>query len=428
MLSSSFGVVVPQPDSAAEQDRDGRSDGELLSRFLSHRDSGALAALVRRHAPMVWGVCRRVLRNSHDAEDAFQAAFLVLVRKAATVVPRQMVANWLYGVAHQTAVRLRAAAVKRGAREMQMREMPEPLAVGASADELLALLDQELSRLPERFRTMVVLCDLEGKTRKEVARQLGHPEGTVASRLARARELLAKRLARRGMAISGVMLAAVLSHTVASAVVPATLVTSTIQFATGQAASVISSQVAALAEGVVKAMMMSKLKTVVALVLLLSITTIGVVGIVLNGAAAQTENPPVKADNPPVVEKRHLKELKRLEGDWIVQRIEAGGKKHQLGEGEQMVLTIQGTKWTMPANREQGEVVALDPTCNPKLIDLKSTPRGREAFMREGIYKVDGDTFTIVLYQGKDKKRPTNFDTPTEEGTVLFALTRAKKQ
>jgi len=110
-------VVIRQLLAAPGQGGAGTTDGELLTRFLGHRDDAALAALVRRHAPMVWGVCRRLLRGHHDAEDAFQATFLVLVRKAATVVPREMVGNWLYGVAHQTSVRLRATAAKRGVRE-----------------------------------------------------------------------------------------------------------------------------------------------------------------------------------------------------------------------------------------------------------------------------------------------------------------------
>ena len=114
MPTSPLNVVIQQLRTASERDGAGMTDGELLTRFLSHRDDDALAALVRRHAPMVWGVCRRLLRSHHDAEDAFQATFLVLVRKAATVMPREMVGNWLYGVAHQTAVRLRATAAKRG--------------------------------------------------------------------------------------------------------------------------------------------------------------------------------------------------------------------------------------------------------------------------------------------------------------------------
>src|SRR5439155_26528804 len=149
-------------------DGGGMTDGEHLARFLSSRDDNALAALVRRHAPMVWGVCCRLLHNHHDAEDAFQATFLVLVRKAADV-PRQAVANWLYGVARQTAVRLRATAAKRGRRETQVVNMPEPTVAEVRDTDLQAVLDEELGRLPDHYRGVVVLCDLEGMTRRETA-------------------------------------------------------------------------------------------------------------------------------------------------------------------------------------------------------------------------------------------------------------------
>ena len=137
------------------------TDGELLARFVRSRDQEALAALVRRHASMVWGVCHRLL-NHHDAEDAFQATFFVLVRKAAAV-PSQALANWLYGVARQTAVRVRATAAKRGEREAQVLNMPEPTEVRDA--DLPRVVDEELSRLPDHYRGVVVLCDLEGMTR-----------------------------------------------------------------------------------------------------------------------------------------------------------------------------------------------------------------------------------------------------------------------
>ncbi|WP_052640007.1 RNA polymerase sigma factor [Zavarzinella formosa] len=297
MTSSPLSVVVRQLRTAAERDGEGKTDAELLTRFLSHHDGDALATLVRRHAPMVWGVCRRTLHNPHDAEDAFQATFLVLVRKAATVRPREMLANWLYGVARQTAVRSRATAAKRGGREMQMEQLPEPVVAEARANELLPLLDQELSHLPQRFQALIVLCDLEGKTRKEAARQLGCPEGTVASRLARARELLAKRLARRGLAVSGASLAAALSQTTASADVPVAVLNSTIniatQLATGQSADMISAPVAALTEGTLKAMLITKLKAVYTVVLALGFLAAGTTGLVYRQATAQDIKPPV---------------------------------------------------------------------------------------------------------------------------------------
>src|SRR5437660_5425622 len=137
------------------------TDGEHLGRFPRSRDEDALAALVRRHAPMVWGVSRRLLHNHHDAEDAFQATFLVLVRKAGDV-PRQAVANWLYGVARQTAVRLRATAAKRRQRETQVVNMPESTLAPVRDADWQSVLDEELNRLPDHYRGVIVLCDLEG--------------------------------------------------------------------------------------------------------------------------------------------------------------------------------------------------------------------------------------------------------------------------
>jgi RNA polymerase sigma factor (sigma-70 family) len=168
------------------KDESGLTDGELLGHFLEHQDEAAVTALVHRHGPMVWGVCRRMFRNHHDAEDAFQATFLVLVRKAGSVRQREMVGNWLYGVAHQTAMKARATTGKRRRREQQVMAMPEVQAPEPDAAyELAPFLDQELSRLPDKYRVAIVLCDLEGKTRKEAARQLSLSEGTLAGRLTR---------------------------------------------------------------------------------------------------------------------------------------------------------------------------------------------------------------------------------------------------
>ena len=176
----------------AEVPRASRTDGQLLDSFVYMRDEEAFAAIVRRHGPMVLAVCRRVLGNPADADDAFQAAFLVLLRKAGTLGTRRPLGPWLHGVAFNTARRLQRANRRRAANERTVAELPERAAseaVSLSA-ELLAILDEELSRLPERYRVPIVLCDLEGLTRREVAVQLGCPEGTVAGRLARARALL----------------------------------------------------------------------------------------------------------------------------------------------------------------------------------------------------------------------------------------------
>jgi RNA polymerase sigma factor (sigma-70 family) len=259
------------------------TDGQLLECFVRRQDEAAMEALVRRYGPMVWGVCRRILRNHHDTEDAFQATFLVLVRKASSIKPREMVANFLYGVAHQTALKARATGAKRWARERPMTPMPEPEATPQGLrDDLQLLLDQELSRLPDKYRVLVVLCDLEGKTRKEAAKQLGVPEGTVAGRLARARTMLAKRLTRQGSVLSAGALAMLLSENALPASVPLSVVSSTIQVATlvaaGQtaAARVMSAKALALTEGVLKTMLLNKLRIAAAVLLTASLLAGGV--------------------------------------------------------------------------------------------------------------------------------------------------------
>jgi RNA polymerase sigma factor (sigma-70 family) len=266
----------------------GLTDGQLLESFVRQRDEAAFEALVRRHGPMVLGVCRRVLRNHHDAEDAFQATFLVLVRKAGSVVPLEMVANWLYGVAYRTALKARGMIAKQRVRERQVTDMPEPEAVEPDHcwSDLQPLLDGELSLLPDKYRVPVVLCDLEGKTGKEAARQLGWPEGTVASRLSRGRAVLAKQLTRHGLGLSGSSLAVALSQNAASASVPTSLVSSTVKAASGLAAGqalttgLISAKVAVLTEGVVTAMFLNKVKIAV-----LVLGLVGVVGAGLGSVA-----------------------------------------------------------------------------------------------------------------------------------------------
>jgi RNA polymerase sigma factor (sigma-70 family) len=287
------------------RDGAGLTDGQLLEDYLSRRDEEALAALVRRHGPMVWGVCRRVLPNYHDAEDAFQATFLVLVRKAARIASRELLANWLYGVAHQTALNARAMVARRKGRERQVAEMPEPAVAERELwRDLQPLLDDELSRLPDKYRVVIVLCDLEGKTRKEAARQLGRPEGTVAGQLARARVMLAKRLAQRGVALSGGALAVVLAQNVASAGVPTSVVSSTIKaaslFAAGQAAAtaVVSAKVAALTEGVLKTMLLTKLKIASAVLLAVAVLGGGAGALLRQTQAAEPMKAPARVEQP----------------------------------------------------------------------------------------------------------------------------------
>jgi RNA polymerase sigma factor (sigma-70 family) len=288
----------------------GLTDGQLLEQYLQTREEVAFEALVRRHGPMVLGVCRRVTGNEADAEDAFQATFLLLVRKAATVLPRARVGNWLYGVAYVTARRARAAAAKRRAKERKAAEQNGRATEETIWSQLAPVLDQELHRLPEMQRLPIVLCDLEGKTRKEAARQLGVAEGTVARRLARGRALLAKRLARHGVAPSATSLAALLAENTGSACVPATLLASTARTAAMVTAGqmfgpgTVSATVNGLAQGVAKAMLLTKLKMVPAAVALILLGTVVVAyGVQACGQphheSASVEPPAAKADDKP---------------------------------------------------------------------------------------------------------------------------------
>jgi RNA polymerase sigma factor (sigma-70 family) len=264
-----------------------RDDGHLLDRYVATGDEAAFEALVRRHGPMVLGVCRRVLRDPNDAEDAFQATFLVLIRKAASVRPREMLPGWLHGVAYKTAVRARSAAVKRSRRERPVASLPQPQACQpVPPDDLRPLLDEELARLPGKYRAAIVLCELEGRTHKEAARELGWPEGTVASRLSRGRRLLAGRLRRRGVSLGTMPPPAGLSTS---------LVSSAVQ---GKAAS---AHVAALTKGVLNAMVLNKLKAGVAVLVVAGL--VAVAGGWLTPARPQVAaGPPGPEQRPPSVQ------------------------------------------------------------------------------------------------------------------------------
>jgi HlyD family secretion protein len=256
----------------------GLGDGALLERFATLEGDVAelaFAALVARHGPMVWRVCRRVLRDEHDAHDAFQATWLVLVRKAGSLHDPSSLGNWLFGVASRVALDARTASLRRLLHEQ--RYAAGRTERGAAEDreghDLGAVLHEELGRLPERYRTPIVLCYLEGLSHEEAALRLGRPVGTVRSRLARGRERLRARLARRGVATSaGALTATLAGH--ASASVPPELVHSTIQAAVRFAAiraattgAVVSAQAVILCQGVLHTVFWTKLKTIAAVVM-----------------------------------------------------------------------------------------------------------------------------------------------------------------
>jgi RNA polymerase sigma factor (sigma-70 family) len=241
-------------------------DAELVGRFVAARDEAAFAELVRRHGPLVLGVCRRVTGHHHLAEDAFQAVFVVLATKAGCIRPRSAVAAWLYGVAYRTALRARTMADRRRRREAPVGTLPEPTASTTDPAEVAdhaAVLDAEVAGLPESLRLPVVLCELEGKPRKEAARELGIPEGTLSSRLAAARKALAGRLRSRGVTLSAAGLSVALGR-LASATVPAPLAA---RAAAALTPAMVPAPVAVLSRGVMRIMFLSKLKAIALVVI-----------------------------------------------------------------------------------------------------------------------------------------------------------------
>ena len=210
------------------------SDERLLARFIADRDEGAFTALVKRHCSMVMGICRRILADHHQAEDAAQAAFFVLARKAASIRYRKTVASWLYGVAVRTAMKARAR-VNLHPLEPLLFEISAPDCRGDPLwNDLRPVLDQEINRLPEKYLKPFVLCYLQNKTNAAAAMDLNCPEGTVVTRLARARARLRQRLSQRGITLSIGALGAALDHyavpTVVSAQTIRTLTTGALQF------------------------------------------------------------------------------------------------------------------------------------------------------------------------------------------------------
>ncbi len=257
----------------------GLTDRQLLERFVNRNDSSAESAftiLLERHGPMVWGVCRRLLPDRYAAADAFQATFLVLVGRASAVRVDDSLGPWLHGVSRRVAARARATSLRRRARETGWVEAVAGPAPDPDRAERLAILDEEIGRLPERQRAAVVLCDLEGLPHEEAARRLGCPVGTVESRLSRGRQRLRDRLVRRGLAPAAAALWAEMARE-ASAAMPAALLRHSARFVmSSPAAGAVPAAVTALAEGVIRMMWLTRLKPLVAVAAALILTTAGV--------------------------------------------------------------------------------------------------------------------------------------------------------
>jgi len=363
-----------------------RPDEQLLSAFIASRDEAAFATLVRRHGLMVLGVSRRILGNLHDSEDVFQATFLVLAQKARSVIKQGAIASWLYKVAYRISLKAKARNDRRRHTERQAAMIPAhtPPAV----QDWEAALDEELSRLPEKFRLPIILFDLEGRSRREVEGQLGLAEGTLSSRLARARRRLAERLSRRGLTFSGGALAMAISE--ATAALPLGLVGATAQKAVLVAAgqlTAISSSVTTLMKIAAKAMFLAKLKATIATLMVVAVLGGGLAYSGSGGSQAKPqnelealrrENELLKVNLRVTLEKIEAmeKQVKELKGQ-VVQK-DAAVATQKLAELERLQAD-----WLAVAHKRSADDTAkkaraeVERAAATKLADIETLLRGR---------------------------------------------------
>jgi RNA polymerase sigma factor (sigma-70 family) len=395
-------------------------DEDLLDRFAARRDEAAFAALVRRHGPMVYGVCTRALGDTPDAEDAFQATFLVLAHRGGSVSRPGLLANWLYGVARRTALKARTSAARRRAAEQQVSTMTgtDPSDEAARRD-LRLVLDDELSRLPERYRVPLVLCYLEGHTHEEAARRLGCPRKTVTTRLARGCERLRVALTRRGVALSAAALAAALPET-ARAMPPALLET-TVHAA---AAGMVPAGVATLAREVLMSMCVSKLKRLAVLLL-----AVGAAAIALGRPAPAEECAREKrtaATAPAAPADDAAKEDREaLQGRWEGQSAEQDGRAMPEEEARRFLVSVKGDRMLLIPGGEWNPVtIKLDPTKSPKVLYMALVEGPDKDKPVPVIYRLDkeADTLTLCWDAKAGKAVPEDFTSKKGSGLMLIVL------
>jgi RNA polymerase sigma factor (sigma-70 family) len=431
-----------------------QTDEQLLKSFVEGRSEDAFADLVLRHGPMVLGVCRRVVRQTEDAEDAFQATFLVLSRRAGVVAPSGL-ANWLYGVAYRTALKTRTIAARRRCKEQTMQALPEAPGWSRTVDrELIEMLDAALSQLPARYRSAVVLCDLEQRTRREAAASLQIPEGTLSSRLAAGRKMLADRLRPRGVTISvgalGIALAMISRSALAEILVVSTAQAAIRFSAVGPAASAVaSSQAATLAQGVLEMMIIKKMAVVLALLvggasfvglgaLVYGARHVGPddtfprqdeqrtnVTVAANGAGNvaakldevtssntnQSGKQESKSTDEPITDqpKPDARQAvqKALEGEWIVESVEDHADARD-AKGYQVIFERDRFMFKPPMRNAQPFAgrYEIDPDKGPQIIEFIAEKDGKP---RRAIYDLKRDELRICINEEADGERPDRF-------------------
>jgi RNA polymerase sigma factor (sigma-70 family) len=325
-----------------------------------------------------------VLRHAEDAEDAFQATFLLLACKAAAVSRREALAGWLHAVAYRTALRAKARAVRRRSRERQVEQMPHPEVAPAEPQDWRPLLDRELAALPEKYRAALALCDLEGRPRREAARQLGVSEGTLSSRLARGRCLLARRLERRGLGLSGGAVAAALAGGAATAAVPARLALRTARAAAGHGAA---TPAAVLMHEVQRGMLMAKLKVCAAVAA--AAVVLGTGGLAYR-AAGQAPRPDKSAEVRAPAEMELLRkevELLKLQVELLQEKARAQGAELRAQGTELRALRGQGGAPRTTVGRALNQSGPSMPELAPSMQGAANTtplPTGGRAGMTRG--------------------------------------------
>ena len=402
----------------------GFADKALLERFVADRDEDAFAAILERHGPMVLGVCRRVLGHAEVAEDAFQAAFLVLARRAVRISSRESLGSWLYGVAYRVSLRARKTMFLRKTHEAaHAAEASFAQAAVAEEQEFRLIVDEELRCLPGRFREPLVLCYLEGKTNEETARELGVATGTVFSRLARGRERLRRRLARRGLILTSATLVTLLAAQGTQAAVPAGLATATttsaVAFALGTPAAVgtIASHVVGLTQATIRTLHVVHLQrlAMVALVAGACASGGGLILWSIYDGMFSARSVAAAAD------------ARELQGVWNVVSQEQGGQQlpeDRLQAANSRLIFDRNrllSRDTAPDGKDVGQDVTygLDPTQSPKAIDL--IRNGRTLL---GIYELDGDTLKLCVDR-EPGRRPTQFKTAQGSQEILHVAQRA---
>ena len=367
------------------------TDSELLSRYAGQRDEEAFEVLLRRHGPLVLGVCRRILGDVHAADDAFQATFLILARKASAIRKGDSVASWLHGVARRVSTCARASGRIRRWYERRWRRKPTMDSLHEIAwRDVGAILDEEIQRLPERIRAPFVLCYLEGATNDAAARTLGCPTGTVMSRLSKARELLRSRLTRRGLVFSAGLLPATAVD--ATAAVSAALIDATVEavfVAAGQPGAA-GPAVVALAAAVLSewspASVVAVFGTAAAVAFAVIVPLLG-------------RDPPTLPRAEPTAiaaAEQPVTDLERLQGNWVVIRSEFEGAVEPAAKFDKATATFQGNVVTLsgPAG-PQRLTFTIDPSANPKAFDSEPADGPAKGTTSRGIYRFDGDTLCM---------------------------------